>query len=239
MMIYEALDISLEKKEIISLVGAGGKTTLIDELAKELKSFNKRVLSTTSTQTFQLENPDYFLLEEIKDDFKAEKGTITSYGNHVKDGKLIGSSLEKIEDIIKRNIFDYVLIEADGSKRKPLKAPADHEPLVSNLTTITIGVVGLDSIGQELNDSNFHRAERIANIVKKEIGEKIDRQDIISLLVDNEGTFKGSVARKILLLNKADSPSRIRVGRDIKEQLLLCGIIKDVLISNIKTKEFF
>lgn len=239
MIIYEELGLSLEKPEIISLVGAGGKTTLIDELAKELKSLDRKVLSTTTTQIFEPENPDYFLLKKIEDNFKPENGTITSYGSLLRGGKLIGISLEEIENIIKRDIFDYILIEADGAKEKPLKAPGEHEPVITNLSTITIGVIGLDSIGKELNDLNFHRSDRIANIIRKEIGEKIDIKDIVNLLLDNEGTFKGSVGRRILILNKANSPTRIKAGKDIKNQLLLKDRSEDVLISNIKTKEFF
>lgn len=238
-MIYEELGLSLEKPEIISLVGAGGKTTLIEEFAKELKVLGKKVLSTTTTQIFKPENPDYFLLKEIRDDFKPEEGTISSYGRCVKDGKLMGITLEELENIIKRNIFDYILIEADGSKRKPLKAPAEHEPVITNLTTITIGVIGLDSIGKELNDLNFHRSDKIANIIRKEIGEKIDTKDIVNLLFHNEGTFKASIGRRVLILNKANSSTRVNAGKDIKNQLISEGIGMDVLIGNIMTREFF
>lgn len=236
MMIFERLGLNLIEPKVISVVGAGGKTSLIRQLSKELKSLDKKVLSTTTTQVFIPNNVDYFILKKIGEDFKPKEGTITSFASHIKNEKLIGS-LNEVDEIIIRNIFDYVLIEADGSKGKPLKAPAEHEPVITSLTSITIGVIGLDSIGQILNESNFHRAELISKLISKEIGQPLDIEDVINLLLHNDGTFKDSVGRKILVLNKADSIERIKKGKYIRNKLLDRDI--DILICNIDTKEFY
>lgn len=238
-MIYDIIGLGLERPEVISIVGAGGKTSFINELSKELKSFNKKVLLTTTTQVFKPSNMDYYVLNKFDDDFKAKEGSITSYGSYVKDGKLIVKSIVEIEDIIKRNIFDFILIEADGAKRKPLKAPASHEPVITSLTSLTIGVIGLDSIGLILNDRNVHRADLVSGLVNKDLGQIIDSQDIVKIALDKEGTFKDSKGRKVLLLNKANSGQRVREGKNIRKKLQDKDKNIDVLICNIQSKEFF
>lgn len=236
-MIYKRLGLDLDRTEVISLVGAGGKTSLINGLSEELKSLNKRVLSTTTTQVFKPSDGDYFFLEEIDGGFIPSKGSITSYGEYIRDDKLIGPTKEKIDKIINRDIFDYILIEADGSKRMPLKAPGDHEPVISSLSTITIGLIGLDSIGLKLDDSKIHRANLLAEIIGKEIGSIIDEEDIIKIILHERGLFKDSVGKKIFLLNKANSKFRIDSGKYIRERLDNTDI--KTLICNIMTKEFY
>ena len=49
MTLYDALNIDLHVSELISLVGAGGKTFTMCRLAQELKAFGKKVLVTTTT----------------------------------------------------------------------------------------------------------------------------------------------------------------------------------------------
>lgn len=238
-MLYEELGLSLAKPEVISVVGAGGKTSLINALSRELKSLNKKVLSTTTTHILRPRDVDYFFLEKIKDDFIPRKGTITSYGSHLKDGKLVGKTMGAVDALIRRKIFDYTLIEADGSKGKPLKAPEKHEPVITSLSTMTIGVIGLDAIGQVLNDTNFHRAKQIGKITEKTVGEEMHIEDIVRILCHKEGTFKDSVGRKVLVLNKADTTQRIMAGKNIRDGLLDKERNIHVLICNINTKEFF
>lgn len=236
-MIYERLGISLENPEIISIVGAGGKTSLLNGLAQELKSLGKKVLSTTSTRIFKPSNMDYFFLGEIPEDFIPRSGTITCYGDHVKGGKLIGVNMEHINKIINRHIFDYVLIEADGANHKPFKAPALHEPVISQASTKTIGVIGLDSIGRVLNESDFHRPKLISELIEKEFGEVVVVDDIIKVVLHQDGTFKSSVGEKILVLNKVNSAMRLKEANKIRDRLHYANI--RVLICNIISKEFY
>lgn len=238
-MIYDLIGLSLERPEVISLVGAGGKTSIIKELSKELKLFNKKVLSTTSTRIFKPSDMDYFILEKFNDDFIPRHGSITYYGTYIKDGKLIVESIVEIEDIIRSNIFDYILIEADGANRKALKAPADHEPVITSLTSLTIGVIGLDSIGLILNESNVHRAQLFSSLTNKYLGQRIDADDIVNLVLDKKGLFKNSKGRKVLILNKANSSDRVKEGKNIREKLLNKDSSIDVFICNIHSKEFF
>ncbi|OZV10266.1 hypothetical protein CIW83_21260 [Tissierella sp. P1] len=144
MIIYKALGLDIDKAEMLSFVGGGGKTTTIFELAKEFIFLNKKILISTTTKVFTplKEEYNYLFLKDIDKDFNPLNATITIFGEEIKNGKLEGISSEKLEEIFARNIFDIILIEADGSKRKPIKAPGNHEPVIPTTSTKTIGVIG-------------------------------------------------------------------------------------------------
>lgn len=225
-------------KELISFVGAGGKTTTMFSIAQELKNNRKKVLISTTTAIYNPKgNYDYYFLKEINDEFSPQNGSITILGETVVEGKLRGISSDKIDKINETNIFDFILVEADGAKKKSIKAPRELEPIVPNTTTKTIGVIGLDSVGKIINDENVHRVDLFIEITGKEINHKIDEEDIIKLVLHHNGLFKDSKGEKILLLNKCDR-HKIDTAYNIRKKLLDKGF-KNIVIANIKTKEFF
>lgn len=235
MLIYKMLNLDTEKQNIISFVGGGGKTTSINALAKEFKYIGKKVLITTTTKILcsEHENNDYFILGNPSIDFSPKSGSITVLGDSIKYGKIQGLSLNQLEDIHKRNIFDIILIEADGANNKPIKAPAKYEPVVPNFTTMTIGLIGLDSFGKPLDEDNVHRSEILADILDADYPHKINHEDIVKLVLHKDGLFKGGYGEKILLLNKANSEDRVVLGKEIKQRLYDVGL-NNVYITNMK-----
>lgn len=238
--LYKKLSINLSKKNIISVVGGGGKTTSIIVLSKELKEEGKRVLVTTSTGMFIPKKVDYdnLFIGELPKKFIPTDGSITYYAEKNDDinNKIKTQNISLIDEIIERKIFDIVLIEADGSKRLPIKAPAAHEPVISKHTSMTIGVVGLDSIGTMVNEENVHRAELFKKIVGEEV-RIVDANAILKLVLDGRGLFKNSKGRTVLILNKADNSFKIEQGKIVRENLKNFNI--HVLIANVRTNTFF
>ena len=142
--LHESLEIDINKKGIISFVGGGGKTTSMYTLANELSSLGKRVLVTTTTH---MHMPKDFIdfkgdLKEIEERFK--KDNLITVGIKDKNEKIssVGNKIAKI--LIE--LCDFLLIEADGSKMLPLKAPASHEPVILENTTMIIGVACIYSL---------------------------------------------------------------------------------------------
>lgn len=221
MKLFNQLDLNIDNPQVISFVGGGGKTTSIKTLAKELANQGSKVLITTTTMIFDsMKNQgNDFFLKDIPRDFKANEGTITILGEATRDDKLVGCSVEKIDEIKNRNLFDFILIEADGAKRKPIKAPEAHEPVICNSTSITIGLIGIDAIGLEINQANVHRAERLEQILDVNQGHIIDYNDLVNLALHAKGIFKSSKGKKILLVNKIRSNKDIEIGRQIRDKL--------------------
>ncbi len=224
--------------EMIAFVGAGGKTTTMFALADELKSRGKRVLVTTTTAIFNpTEGYDYHFLGDMERSFQPEKATITVFGEKILANKLRGPGPMKLDEIWRSKIFDFILIEADGSKRKSIKAPRIGEPIIPNETTKTIGLIGMDSLGKKINDENVHRAELFLRVVDKKTEDILEETDIVKLVMHPQGLFKDSVGEKILILNKCTG-DRLALIENIKEILIEMGL-ENILIANINRREFY
>lgn len=142
---------------IIAVAGSGGKTTRIHELAEKYRSEGKKVFVTTTTHMMREADCDVSGDKEKIADRLRRSGYCMA-GLPVKDGK-IGALPETVYEEI-CTLADVVLVEADGSRGKPVKAPAEYEPVIpSNADEIQI-VVGLSAMGKPLKDIS-HRTERI------------------------------------------------------------------------------
>jgi probable selenium-dependent hydroxylase accessory protein YqeC len=214
MTLCEALDIDPNISELISVVGAGGKTSTIFRLAQELKALGKKVLVTTTTYIAFSETTqaDRLILDGSKGIFflsRLEAGTIACLGSGVPTdkGKLKGIDREFIDEIYQKHLFDYVVVEADGSKRRPIKAPVHYEPVIPRQTTRVIGVIGLDALGKTITEDFVHRPNLFCSITGKKMGDTIDRKCLIRLILSQDGLFKDAVPRgckKYVVFNKAD-----------------------------------
>jgi probable selenium-dependent hydroxylase accessory protein YqeC len=239
MTLYEALNIDLNIPELISVVGAGGKTSTMFRLAKELKAFGKKVLVTTTTNIAfsETSQADHLILDGLKDIFslsKVEAGTIACLGSGVLNdkGKLKGIDREFVDEIYQKHLFDYVLVEADGSKRRPIKAPAHYEPVIPRETTRVIGVIGLDALGKAITEDFVHRPTLFCSITGKKMGDTIDRKCLIHLILSQDGLFKDvpQGCRKYVVFNKADYADRqeeakITVNELMQRRPLINGLI--------------
>jgi probable selenium-dependent hydroxylase accessory protein YqeC len=239
MELFKELGLDLNKKEVISFVGGGGKTTSIKTLAKELKDCGLKVLITTSTMIFEpmKDEGDNIFLEDIPMDFQPKNPSITILGEGLRDEKLIGCSIDKIDEINNRGLFDYILIEADGAKRKPIKAPESHEPVIANTTTITVGVIGIDAIGYKINEDIVHRPEKLKEVLNVEENHIIDSNDVVNLSLHPQGIFKNSQGKKILFINKINGNKNISIGKEVRDSLESSDI--QVIIGDVKDKVYY
>lgn len=239
MEICKGLKLNPNKREILSFVGGGGKTTTIFTLGEELKYLGKKVLITTSTN---ISNPkegyDYYFLGNIPGDFKPTNGSITIVGEEAKGRKLVGLSLKKLDKIIEDKIFHYILIEADGAKRMPIKALAKHEPVVSKYTTKTFGIIGIDSL-DKLIKKIVHRPELFIKIVDKNLDEKVLEEDIVKLVLHSKGLFKDAKGEKILFLNKINNEEALARGYKIRKELEKKAFPGMIILGDIKKGVFY
>lgn len=236
--LYEVLNIDLSNKEVISFVGGGGKTTALFTLAEELKSLGKKVLITTTTNIFvpSEDTFDDLFLKGIKTN-KVKNGTISILGDKIIEDKIKGLSLEGLYKIIGKDLFDYYLIEADGAKRKPIKAPDLHEPVISSLTTKTVGIIGLDALHKNIVEIS-HRSEVLMKMLDKSSSDDIDVQDVVDLVLHKDGIFKDSKGETILILNKAIDQKLIEEGLLIRKDLDKHRF-KNVIVADILSKSFY
>jgi len=245
MTLVEALQISLAKPEVICLVGAGGKTTTMFALARELNSLEKRVLVTTTTNIAYPEpgQCDRVVLEPTGDLGVFAEGPcsgVVCYGAGViekETRKFASVAPEVIARIHRRHLFDYILVEGDGAKRKPVKAPARYEPVIPACTSRVLGVVGLDALGVLIADDQVHRPELFCAVTGKKPGDAIDIECLAALICSPIGLLKGvprNCARYVLL-NKADTDERRQAaGAIVNCARQKTGFIRSFIIASMR-----
>lgn len=209
--------LGLGRREMISLTGAGGKTTLMFQLARELSLQRKKVITTTTTKILEPsedESPHLFVSED-ETEIRAfvshrlgQFGHITLVRERIGGGKLKGISPELADRLYHLYDIDVLIIEADGAAGRPVKAPRGGEPVIPSETTLVVGMLGLDGVGKELNDQHIFQARLVSNLTGIPEGEKMTEEGMALLMTHPEGLFKGSPdsSRWVAFLNKADIP---------------------------------
>ena len=137
----EALHLESEVSPVLSITGAGGKTTTALRLACEYKNVGNPAVVTTSTHLAIWDQP-WFLLEESMEKLQQIR---KRYGQ-----VWVGISMEKrqkmkaVSETFFKKICELevpVIVEADGARRMPCKVPAAHEPVILPQTTTVCSVV--------------------------------------------------------------------------------------------------
>ncbi len=205
---------------VVAFVGAGGKTSAMFALARSFASEGKRVLVTTTTRIFhpgdRSEREGRGFGTVIALDGQSTQDAmdqVRSAGPRVVLGLADGDDSGKLAGIAPEFLFafvadfDVILIEADGSRGLPLKAPAAHEPVVPAFCGAVVGTIGLDAPGSPMDGRTVHRSGPFGALVACAEGEAISFGHLARLACASGGLFKGSPreARRIVLLNKADT----------------------------------
>ena len=178
----------IKKDDVVSITGGGGKTSLIFCLAEKLSKEGK-VLITTTTKMFLPKAENY---EEIYLEDKVIKGknkNIFIIGKiFEKSNKIQGISLDRLKKLKKE--YDYILLEADGAKRKLMKGWNKMDPVIPSFTDIVIGVVNIDILGKKINEENIHRLTLFLDSTQESY-EKIIDENVLEQYIRTGSFFKG------------------------------------------------
>ncbi len=240
MLLKDALGLRLNKRRLIALVGGGGKTTTLFKLASEYKEAGKSVLVTTTTAIYKPETQQYdrlILTEDravLSEDHPNGGLGITVVGRGVnEEGKLLGIDSAMVNFLHLQGSYDVILIEADGAKKRPLKAPAEHEPVIPQMTGDVIGLIGLEALGGRITQELVHRPQLFAEVVGSQLDAVIDGETLKALILHQQGLFKGTPigADRYLILNKLD----LLGENQLKELKALEGLeahLREILITS-------
>ncbi len=188
----------------ISLVGAGGKTTLLFSIAERLSASGGPVAVTTTTK---IRKPEAAQIRQ----WERSGGRIHVFGTPAAQGKLSAPPEETFRQIFRH--YRHVVIEADGAKHFPLKVPAAHEPVIRPETELVICVAGMDALDRPLREACF-RWELLPEELRQG-DRRITEEDMAAVLAADWGGRKGSAGFPFrIFLNKCDTAEqRDRAGR--------------------------
>jgi molybdenum cofactor cytidylyltransferase len=150
----------------------------------------------------------------------------------VAQDKVQGVPPALLDRIAAEPAVDTVVVEADGSRRLPFKAPAPHEPVIPASTTIVIPLMGLDVLGRPLDADHVHRPQLVAALTGAAPGDPVTPAMIAAVLAHPLGGAKDvpEAARLMPFLNKAEDEETLAMAREIARLLLQQPRIDSVLI---------
>lgn len=165
-----------------------------------------RIIVTTSTKMFI---PDWcpVLFDATMDEVRFALSThpIVCVGRiHEPTGKLDAPNMAFSE---LKGAADYLLVEADGAKMLPLKAHAEHEPVIPECAKRTVCVVGIDGVGRPISQA-CHRAERFARLAGVSTADATT-PEMVARVLEAEGLHD------TIFINKVESDNDWRIAERI------------------------
>jgi len=258
--------LNLRKKDIVTAVGSNGKTTFCLNLCKELKLKKKTVFFTTTVKILPINKkygfvditiPDIENEAEEKEREVFSEMEITSFllnleknlnnSNNIyvlgiydrKIGKITSLSPKILEDISRK--CDYMIIEGDGSKMKPLKGWNKIEPVYTKNTTKSVGILPINIIGEKISDVNIHRMEEFLKISGGQKNETLTLNHLYNVIVHENGLFQYSLGEKILILNCAeryeDKENALNLAKMIKSNINFKDV--RIAVTSLKNREYY
>ncbi len=223
----------------IAVVGAGGKTSTIWRLAESIPG---KVVITTTThlgmdQILKAEQNLFIsAVDEInKIDWRNTPRIISITGPVIDGHRIVGLSPEQSNQLYKSSLTHKfsVLIEADGARMLPLKAPGEHEPVIPAWVDTVITVAGMSPLGKPLDEKNVFRVKEFSQLSGIQEGGKINAEGISKVLCSPNGGLKGipENARRILVLNQSEN---LKLHSEIMRIANMCRDVYDqVLITSV------
>lgn len=216
-----------ETGHIVSLVGGGGKTTLMYFMAKTCAREGKKVLVTTTTHIFSPARDYYADSAEAARRLWAE-GKFAVIGTPVPEkGKLKMPPEDLLDQLLQE--ADVAFIEADGSKHCPIKVPREGEPVFVPQSDLVIAVMGLSALGKPLHECCFGLlgATQLLDVAADHI---LTEEDAAKILSSELGSRKNVDQRRFcVVLNQCDDGPRRRSANEIAAWLREYGVDQVVM----------
>ena len=191
--------LALPAQPLVALVGAGGKTTTMYTLARELAGRGKRVVTTTTTHIFlpqQGETDTLIVSPELPHLLKAVAAAwkqyqrVTVAASPLAGGKLVGLQPDQPYALLAKGGADAVIVEADGARHRIIKAPAEYEPVIPAHTNLALLLVSAEALNQPLSGEIAHRPELVARVTGINVGDMLTPARVARLVTSEQGSLK-------------------------------------------------
>jgi molybdenum cofactor cytidylyltransferase len=198
--------LALSDRELVAIVGAGGKSTILLTLADELAQHGRTVVVTTTTRmaSHQVRQPSLWTEDPSAVGAALSAGSELFVASAETDGKVLGIRPEIVDRIFSTTAVDQVIVEADGARSMHIKAPAGHEPVIPSLSTTVVVVASVRAIGRPIADI-AHRSTHLGALIGKPPDAPLTVEDAAGVLLHPNGGLKGvpATARVAMVITQA------------------------------------
>ena len=201
---------SFSSKELISLSGGGGKTSLLFALSEYFLPRRSIMTTTTKIAVPTGEVPvfvgDMALCKRTA--FSLSDPVQAIYARSENNGKLTGFSAEEVDAFYREEKSGCLLVEADGAKGFPFKGYKEDEPVIPQLSTHLIVVVGAEIFFKKPDENIVFRLDELRKKWDFDDNREMSIPLIAKIVEDSEGYLHRapdpSHCRRTLFINKSD-----------------------------------
>ena len=238
------------KPRVITLIGGGGKTSLLYYLLTLLKDMGYTGIGTTTTKLSNklLVGNSFVEVTSVKEAYQVVQEA-KGMENHVtlvsredkKIGKMVGIPSEWIDELAERCRDTIFVVEADGSAGKSLKGHLPYEPVIPLSSSLLIPVIGIDCVGKGLDAQNVHRPERISELTGYATNSIITTEMITELLFHPHGYLHNCPEEQVVVpfINKVESVLQRQQAKALGDQILACKYprLDGVILGSLQQEE--
>jgi probable selenium-dependent hydroxylase accessory protein YqeC len=240
-------------RRYVHLIGGGGKTSLLFALARALAGGGDSVITTTTTRIFVPDPAESdtvvlgadvaVLVERLRGEFSMRRHVTVAARRDEAERKLVGSPVAILDGLAAAGVADRVLVEADGSAGRSLKAHRGDEPIVSPHADLAIAVIGVDCLGSPMDDAHVHRAEIFRERLGRAPGSLVTPADVAGIVFHQQGYLArvGRGCEVVVFINKAGTPQALADARRLGETLRRADRerrLGRVVMGDVRTESF-
>jgi probable selenium-dependent hydroxylase accessory protein YqeC len=227
--------LNIEPSQCVSIMGAGGKSTLMNRLADELIVLGRTVVLTSTTNYHRPKalQSEQILLTRDAPDWQEKLRLLARRWNRLLvlhhdlgDAMVRGIDVAAVRTIHERIPEAVVIVKTDGARKRWFKAPNRSEPVVPPWSQVCITVVNRAILGQPLTDALVHRPERVAELTGLRIGEPITPQ-AVGMVLTHPDTYAPKIpagARRIVYISHVQTPPDLEQAEAIAGALARSAI---------------
>jgi len=235
--LYLALGIA--SGDVVALVGAGGKSSAMIAVADELTKAGMNVLASTTTKMLvsEAEKIGTLVTSEDPGELRTKAKQVLSDGA---SGVVVGSGLisknrvggvEPAAIPTLAPLADVVLVEADGSRRRPIKGTADHEPALPHTATLVVAVGNIRAFGAPVDEEHVHRPEHFSRLTGVGAGQSITARAFARALAKGSLGNVPDDARTAALITGVHPGKSMADASVVTRELWRLGVRKVILTS--------
>ena len=214
--------------DMVCVMGAGGKATLMKRLIREMldEPFPVIITSTTNLHALGGENsPPVLLSEEGRVELQSaaqdwsRRGAVVWVERKLPQNMFRGLEASQVEALHDSDFHGVMIVKTDGARKRLIKAPGPGEPVIPKGATHCILVLGLTAIGQKADDRIVHRMEKVRAIAGLNAGDIIEAQHLARLAShpDSYPSRLPQNAKRILYLSHCSSKKALQDAQTIFE----------------------